>query len=88
MSYQLFGPSPQVNSAVYIACDEIFNKKISELKIKLKWSELPEDNFETHYQDYNKDIETSSFKVKISFLKNKEWVPINENDRQKLNIYE
>ena len=88
MSYQLFGPSPQVNSAVYIACDEIFNKKISELKIKLKWSELPEDNFETHYQDYNKDIETSSFKVKISFLKNKEWVPINENDRQKLNLFE
>ena len=88
MSYQLFGPSPQVNSAVYIACDEIFNKKISSLKIKLKWNELPEGNFENYYKDYNKDIETSSFKVKISFLKNKEWIPLNEKNRQTLNLFE
>ena len=88
IGYPLFGPSPQVNSAIYIACDEIFNKKISSLKIKLKWNELPEGNFESYYKDYNKDIETSSFKVKISFLKNKEWIPLNEKNRQTLNLFE
>ena len=85
--FQPFGPFPRLNSMIYLTNEEIFSKKISSLKIKIKWDNLPKNGFSQYYREYNKDIDNSSFRVSISLLNGSEWCPTNEEDRQVINLF-
>lgn len=50
--YQLFGPTPLLNSNFIIGSNEIFTKPITDLSLELNWDKLP-DSFTTYYQQYN-----------------------------------
>ena len=84
---QPFGPFPKVNSMFYLTNEEIFKKKITSLKIKIQWDNLPKNGFKEYYQDYNKNIDNKSFKVSISILNGKEWFPIREEERQIIDLF-
>ncbi len=46
-----FGVQPSVNSSFYIGSQELFYKKLDNLKIYLAWHEKPDD-FDSYYQTY------------------------------------
>jgi hypothetical protein len=50
--FQLFGPTPTVNSNFMMGSDEVFSKPLTWLLIQLDWNNLPDD-FLTYYQAYN-----------------------------------
>jgi len=57
--YPIFGALPVVQSTLSISNQEIFQKQIDSLKIKLKWFNLPQNSngFYGYYKDYIIDID-------------------------------
>lgn len=50
--YQLFGPTPLINSNFIIGSNEVFTKPLTKLSVELNWDKLP-DSFSSYYQQYN-----------------------------------
>jgi hypothetical protein len=50
--FQLFGPTPLVNSNFIMGSNEIFSKPLQSLFLDMTWDGLP-TNFQTYYQEYN-----------------------------------
>lgn len=81
-----FGNRPYVGSKFYIGSWEVFQKKLTSLKLKFQWNDLPSGTFSDYYTNYDKipnpapanplpsAIRTnSSFKVDIKQLDEKSW---------------
>ena len=47
-----FGNRPYVGSKFYIGSWEVFQKNLSDLRVKFRWNDLPEGNFSDHYTNY------------------------------------
>ena len=87
-----FGIIPVSNGSFYIGNQEVFQKKLSELKIHLNWYGLPEEDFGNYYEFYpgnpeneadplNNKRNNGSFKADLSILDKKEWKLVGD-DRQ------
>lgn len=50
--FELFGPTPTINSSFIIGSNEIFSKPLQSLEIDMTWDILPK-SFQTYYQEYN-----------------------------------
>lgn len=50
--FELFGPTPTINSSFIIGNNEIFSKPLQSLEIDMTWDTLPK-SFQTYYQEYN-----------------------------------
>ncbi|WP_340105900.1 baseplate J/gp47 family protein [Rhodohalobacter sp. 8-1] len=77
--FQPFGMRPVKGSNFYIGSREVFSKKLDELKIHLKWHDLPDDEngFEGHYDLYNGASRTNdSFRTDLFMLDQKKWKPL------------
>ncbi|MDY6855088.1 MAG: baseplate J/gp47 family protein [Thermodesulfobacteriota bacterium] len=88
-AFHPFGPRPSIGSNFYIGSEEVFSKKLNTLSLIIEWLDLPPSgDFEKHYCVYNsilnQDIKNDSFKVKVSYLKNKIWNPLFDNNGQNL----
>jgi hypothetical protein len=77
LPFEPFGFSPKIGSNLYIGHKNLFLKPLKDLVINLEWNNLPfdEQGFKSYYKDYNGIENNSSFKVKISALRDKSWVP-------------
>ena len=85
--FQPFGPRPTVGSKFYIGSQEIFQKKLTELKINIEWEGLPEKDvteyFEDRYQGYYLTGESAlpdygKFTTTVERLYNNNWLPREE----------
>lgn len=83
--FQPFGPIPKVGSKFFIGSHEIFKKQLKdhaevELEIVMKWADLPEDSFKTHYTNYKPALANSftddAFKVTVEKLEGGQWIPL------------
>lgn len=87
-TFEPFGSQPIIGNALYIGHPSIFLYPISELKLNIEWHGLPllEGGFHEYYEHYP-DIEgNDTFKVKISSLRDKRWLP--DEDKQVLDLFE
>ena len=75
--FQPFGPTPILGSSFYVGHRYLFNYPLLDLKLNLEWFGLPliDGGFSEHYECYDEIEGNSSFKVKISALSDKEWLP-------------
>jgi len=62
-----FGPQPEKGHFFYIGSTEIFQKALTELKVKIDWIGAPED-FNDHYAVYNRREPFWDPKVRIDFI--------------------
>lgn len=91
-----FGPVPAIGSCFYIGSHEIFKKYLAgpntyELKIDLKWTNLPDSSFDDHYANYQYKSGGSfakyftgnndSFNADIEILHGGEWKPLGTNQK-------
>ncbi|VXB08513.1 conserved hypothetical protein [Flavobacterium sp. 9AF] len=63
--FELFGPTPVINSNFIIGSSEIFSKPLQTLEINLNWDTLP-DSFQNYYLEYNKYISATTQNTKKS----------------------
>ncbi len=91
-----FGLVPAIGSCFYIGSHEIFKKYLAgpnayELKIDLKWTNLPDSSFSDHYKNYQYKSNgtftkyftgnNDSFKADIEILHKGEWNLLNSNQK-------
>ena len=75
--FQIFGPSPNMQSFLDIQNENIFNKYTKDFTIHLNWFDLPinENGFKEYYKEYQSDIKNTSFKIGISSLNKGIFIP-------------
>jgi hypothetical protein len=76
-----FGTSPTLESGFYIGSGEIFQKKLTYLKLTLDWKDVPDDNLGTHYTKLESGLNNESFKSKCKVLLNRTWVDLGDEQQ-------
>ncbi|MBE0638624.1 MAG: hypothetical protein IH598_08890 [Bacteroidales bacterium] len=73
--FQPFGPAPVKGSVFYIGCNEAFNKKLTALKLRYKWKDLPTSlfGFNSYYSYYNGSYTNDGFTFKVAALNRAAW---------------
>ena len=68
--FDFFGSIPKNNSSIYIACEELFNKKIDDFNISWNYINLEDvqNNLVDYYKGYGRRFAISEYKLKLSFL--------------------
>ena len=86
--FEPFGSQPIIDSSFIIGHPTFFLYPINDLKINLEWYGLPtlEGGFATYYNEYPWEVDNDSFAVKLSYLRNKRWIP--ENDKQVICLFQ
>ncbi len=86
--FEPFGSQPIVDSSFIIGHPNLFLYPVEDLKINLEWYGLPtfEGGFSHHYRGYPWDVTNDIFEAKLSFLKNKRWVP--EEEKQVVCLFQ
>lgn len=74
--FQPFGPAPTVGSAFYFGCEELSNKKVTTLKLRYKWKDLPTElgGFSTYYKHYGAVYTNQGFGFRLSALTKARWI--------------
>ncbi|PSL35060.1 baseplate J/gp47 family protein [Chitinophaga ginsengisoli] len=68
-----FTSIPKAGSNFYIGSDEVFRKRVTDMKLHMEWEGYPDD-FEKHYAAYNlPGIDNTYFKADLERLDNGEW---------------
>ncbi|MCK5664734.1 MAG: hypothetical protein KAI17_14685, partial [Thiotrichaceae bacterium] len=71
-----FGPVPKKGSKFYIGSNEAFQKSLSNVTLDVSWGDLPEENFEDYYLEYNNHIDIKNncyFKATLAMLSDGKW---------------
>ena len=68
--YEMFGPSPKLESKLLIGAYELFVKNVNNISIHWDFKNLPTQNFKIseYYDSYNDNLNNSSFKIKFDAL--------------------
>lgn len=73
--FQPFGPVPGSGASLLIGFSEMFRKELEELKVTIEWQDLPPEGLAEYYKSYGLGITNSSFKTRVSMLKDGAWAP-------------
>lgn len=65
----------------------MFNKKLDKLTVNVELAGIPPAGFMRYYYNYDRDVKTSDFKVSLSYLKKRNWVPEGDN-KQVFNLFD
>lgn len=86
--YQPFGATPTIGSSFYVGHETAFARPLNELYINFEWFDVPigDDGFPEYYSGYTGITSNEVFKAKLSILKNKNWIP--EDDEQLIELFE
>lgn len=86
--FEPFGATPVIGSTFYIGHENIFSQKIDDLQIILDWKDVPllDNGFAEYYNGYEHIINNQTFKVKISALKDRKWIP--QDNKQVVHLFD
>jgi len=86
--FQPFGATPSIGSNFYIGHETIFSQKLDDLQIVLDWKDVPllDNGFAEYYQGYSHIINNQTFKVKLSALKDRKWIP--EDNKEVVHLFD
>jgi hypothetical protein len=84
-----FGAIPHVGSYLVIGSHEIFQKSLTDLAVNIEWFNLPRNSsgFLDYYEDYDAEIDNTSFEVKLSILDGGRWKPSQTRDQQSFKLF-
>ncbi len=68
--FDLLGPLAKYGSKLYLGCEELFNKKISEFSLSWDYTNIPPKckSIDDFYKGYGQEFANNSFKLKLSAL--------------------
>lgn len=73
--FQPFGPQPRQGSSFYVGSEEVFTKNYTDVKLHVKWQELPTEGFAAHYQNYPARKSNTNFKASATVRGDGQWKP-------------
>lgn len=84
-----FGSTPDLGSYFLVGNEEMFRKNVSDFSLDIHWHNLPKvkGGFKEYYKEYNSKVDSASFKVGISGLSDFRFHPVNEEDVQKVSLF-
>ena len=84
-----FGSAPESGAYFLIGNEEIFQKRITDLAIDIKWHNLPKKpgGFKTYYEAYQNNISNDSFKVGITGLTDFQFHPEELDNVQNFDLF-
>ena len=87
--FEIFGSNPKQNSALFIGCEELFNKRVIDFNLNWKYSNLEEieHNLKEYYNGYGKSFSENLFRLKISFLSDFNYV-FKSNDNYNFQMFD
>ena len=73
-----FGPTPQIGASFLMGSQEVFQKRLTSLKLTVTWAGYPAAGFASHYSGYPSGTpktvsDNQYFKADIEFLMNGGW---------------
>lgn len=84
-----FGPIPKVGSYLVLGNNEVFQKQLDSVNVNLEWLDVPQEahGFKDYYEDYNLNVDNTSYEVSVSILNGGKWIPDLPEERQKLKLF-
>ncbi len=84
-----FGSVPSVGSYLIIGKNEVFQKSLDDLEIHIEWFNLPKhsNGFQGYYEEYNADLDNTSFEAQLSILDEGRWKPENPQNQQRFKLF-
>ncbi|RPF74145.1 MAG: hypothetical protein CBE49_002840 [Rickettsiales bacterium TMED289] len=84
-----FGATPKYNSKLFIGCEELFNKNITDFKLKWTYSNLDEvdNDLENYYENYGINFSNELFRLKLSVLSDFNYLSV-EDDNFEFSMFE
>ena len=90
--FQAFGSAPLLDAYMAIGASELFRKTVNLLTFDIEWNDLPraldeksnQISFREYYKEYpfEKEVETSTFKVDFSTLKEAKFKPLEKKNSE------
>jgi hypothetical protein len=89
-SVEIFGPIPKLGSYLLIGHEELFSKNITSIGLSWEFDPLPIEagGLKEYYAAYNRKIDNSSFKFRLSALSDYGFKPELVTNRQEFNLFE
>jgi hypothetical protein len=75
-----FGPVPKAGSRFLIGSREVFQKRVTELTLRVDWAGLPAQNFKQHYSSYQSITGNEYFTAAFEVLKDGQWTKLQNYD--------
>ncbi len=84
-----FGSTPDFGSYFLVGSDEMFLKEITDFSLDIHWHNAPKQKggFKSYYKEYNTGVDSSSFKVGITYLSNFRFHPVSDSDVQRVPLF-
>lgn len=74
--FQPFGPQPKKGGNFYVGSEEVFTKKYTDLKLHVRWQNLPTEGFIERYQHYaTPNSVDTNFQVNVTVRGDGKWQP-------------
>jgi hypothetical protein len=89
-SVEIFGPIPRPGSYLLVGHEELFSKNITSIGLSWEFDPLPIEvgGLKEYYAAYNRKIDNSSFKIRLSALSDYVFKPELVGKRQQLDLFE
>lgn len=81
-AFQPFGATPTQGTNLLIGKTELFKKNLTNISINIEWQNLPnlEGGFAEYYENYDLEVDNSTFKGRLSALSNGIFYPSDEGE--------
>lgn len=85
-----FGPLPSMGDYWIIGSYEVARKKLAAFEMDIEWGSLPQQmgGFEEYYRAYPQPFDNSSFKVRLTALRDRKWIPSDESEQPLACLFE
>ncbi len=71
--FQPFGPQPRRGGNFYVGSEEVFTKKYTDVKLHVKWQELPTEGLPARYLHYPTQKNVTNYKASASVRGDGKW---------------
>lgn len=84
-----FGSTPSSGDYLIFGNYEAARKKLTDLEVNVEWASLPLEinGFEEYYQAYLLPFDNSIFKVNLTALRDRKWIPGSESEQPRVDLF-
>lgn len=84
-----FGPLPSTGSYLVVGCPEAQSKELSEFRLEVRWSDLPQtvDDFCEWYSGYKEPCSTSGFRARPGVLSDGRWIDVDRSEDNEIELF-
>jgi hypothetical protein len=85
-----FGATPALGDYLIVGSYEATLKKLMAFEVEVEWGGLPQEpnGFAEYYQAYPTPIDNSTFRVSLSVLRDRKWIPAEDSKQPQAGLFE